>query len=127
MLPPGVSRLFACHTRLTLHYFEFSGRYINHACQPNCEMKLWAVDGKPRMALFTLRDIAVGEEITYNYGFKLFNPLCAKVKMLPSSCSLHDLLRLLILLRVLISSFTFSGACAAAPTVVDLLGNSTWR
>ncbi len=42
-------------------------RYINHSCSPNCEAemddeKIWIVAN---------RDIAVGDEITFNYGFDL--------------------------------------------------------
>ena len=40
------------------------GRYINHACRPNCE----AVLRKGRMVFVATRDIASGEEITLDYG-----------------------------------------------------------
>ena len=49
-------------------------RFVNHSCRPNCEMQKWTVNGLYRMALFTLRDIEVGEELTYDYNFSLFNP-----------------------------------------------------
>jgi SET domain-containing protein len=44
-----------------------TARYINHSCDPNCEVKkmddtLWIV---------ALRDIKVGEELSYNYGYDL--------------------------------------------------------
>ena len=45
-------------------------RFVNHSCQPNCEMRKWIVDKKPRMALFALRDIMTGEELTYDYNFE---------------------------------------------------------
>lgn len=35
---------------------------------PNCRMKKIDVNGKPHLCLFTLKDIKVGEEITYDYG-----------------------------------------------------------
>lgn len=38
-------------------------RYINHSCEPNCE----AVDEDGRIFIYALRDIAPGEEITYDY------------------------------------------------------------
>lgn len=50
------------------------GRFVNHSCQPNCEMQKWSVNGQFRMALFALRDIKGGEELTYDYNFSLFNP-----------------------------------------------------
>src|SRR6266850_6498369 len=42
-----------------------TARYINHSCDPNCEVEktsdtIWIV---------ALRDIAAGEELSYNYGY----------------------------------------------------------
>jgi SET domain-containing protein len=42
-------------------------RYINHSCDPNCEVHttsrtIWIV---------ALRDIKAGEELTFNYGYEL--------------------------------------------------------
>ena len=44
-----------------------TARYINHSCDPNCEVEktsdiLWIV---------ALRDIKEGEELSYNYGYIL--------------------------------------------------------
>ena len=47
---------------------------MNHACEPNCEIQKWTVNGLYRMALFSLRNIEPGEELTYDYNFSLFNP-----------------------------------------------------
>lgn len=49
-------------------------RFVNHSCEPNCEMQKWSVNGLSRMALFAKRNIAEGEELTYDYNFSLFNP-----------------------------------------------------
>lgn len=49
-------------------------RFVNHSCSPNCEMQKWSVNGLSRMALFAMRDISPGEELTYDYNFSLFNP-----------------------------------------------------
>ena len=49
-------------------------RFVNHSCEPNCEMQKWNVKGEFRMALFALRDIQQNEELTYDYNFSLFNP-----------------------------------------------------
>ena len=49
-------------------------RFVNHSCEPNCEMQKWNVNGHYRMALFALRNIKPGEELTYDYNFSLFNP-----------------------------------------------------
>ncbi|XP_012286435.1 histone-lysine N-methyltransferase ash1 isoform X2 [Orussus abietinus] len=56
------------------HRMGGDGRFVNHSCEPNCEMQKWSVHGLPRMALFALRDIHSGEELTYDYNFALFNP-----------------------------------------------------
>jgi len=39
-------------------------RWINHACEPNCEAR--EEDG--RVFIYALRDIARGEELNYDYG-----------------------------------------------------------
>lgn len=49
-------------------------RFVNHSCEPNCEMQKWSVNGLPRMALFAMDDIEPGQELTYDYNFSLFNP-----------------------------------------------------
>ncbi|KAJ3665929.1 hypothetical protein Zmor_001393 [Zophobas morio] len=56
------------------HRMGGDGRFVNHSCQPNCEMQKWSVNGQFRMALFALRDIEAHEELTYDYNFSLFNP-----------------------------------------------------
>jgi palmitoyltransferase ZDHHC9/14/18 len=46
-------------------------RFVNHSCEPNCEMIKWTVGGEPRMALFAgPRGIMTGEELTYDYNFE---------------------------------------------------------
>lgn len=48
------------------------GRYINHSCDPNCSVIPVRVDSLvPRLCIFSLKDIAIGEEITYKYGDSL--------------------------------------------------------
>lgn len=42
-------------------------RFLNHSCAPNCEAELR--DG--RIWIVAIRDIRVGEEITFNYGYDL--------------------------------------------------------
>jgi uncharacterized protein len=40
-------------------------RHINHSCEPNCEAQM----GRGRIWIVAQRDIAPGEELTYDYGF----------------------------------------------------------
>lgn len=42
-------------------------RFINHSCRPNCEAQL---EGD-RIPIVALREIAAGEELTFNYGYDL--------------------------------------------------------
>ena len=49
-------------------------RFVNHSCNPNCEMQKWSVNGCFRMALFSLEEIQPNDELTYDYNFSLFNP-----------------------------------------------------
>ena len=48
------------------------GRFLNHGCDPNCVVEEWHVKGFPRMGLFSLRPIAYGEELCFNYKFQRF-------------------------------------------------------
>lgn len=41
-------------------------RFINHSCEPNCETEI----DKGRVFVFALRDIRVGEELAYDYGYE---------------------------------------------------------
>lgn len=49
-------------------------RFLNHSCDPNCELIQWKaqrVDGVrlPRLWLKTLRDITAGDELTIDYAW----------------------------------------------------------
>ena len=49
------------------------GRFVNHSCEPNCEMQKWSCNGYYRVGLFSLRDIEPGEELSYDYNFDNYN------------------------------------------------------
>ena len=53
-----------------------SARWINHACQPNCE----ADEANGRVFIKALRAIRPGEELFYDYGLVLDERQTAKVK-----------------------------------------------
>ena len=53
-----------------------STRWINHSCVPNCE----ATQEGQRVFIGALRDIAAGEELFYDYGLVLEEPLTAEAK-----------------------------------------------
>jgi histone-lysine N-methyltransferase SETD1 len=44
-------------------------RFINHCCDPNCYAKVVTVLGQKKIVIYSKRDIAPGEEITYDYKF----------------------------------------------------------
>ncbi|GFW22367.1 histone-lysine N-methyltransferase ASH1L [Trichonephila clavipes] len=49
------------------------GRFVNHSCEPNCEMQKWYVNGHYRVGLFSLRDIYPNTELCYDYNFINYN------------------------------------------------------
>ena len=53
-----------------------AARWINHACQPNCESEV----RNGRVFIRALRDIAPGEELNYDYGLVLEARHTPKVK-----------------------------------------------
>jgi hypothetical protein len=63
-----------------------TARWINHSCAPNCQALVHeSADGDPRkdrVFIEALRDIAPGEELTYDYGIVLDVPYTARLKKL---------------------------------------------
>lgn len=53
-------------------------RWINHACEPNCQAQENA-SGK-RVHIYALRDIDAGEELFYDYGLVIEGRLSKKLK-----------------------------------------------
>ncbi len=46
-----------------------AARFINHSQRPNCDSRIVNIDGTKHIVIVALRNIAVGEEITYDYKF----------------------------------------------------------
>lgn len=44
-------------------------RFINHSCDPNCELSRWVVKGKTRIGIFALRNLECDEPLSYDYQF----------------------------------------------------------
>jgi SET domain-containing protein len=59
-------------------------RWINHSCAPNCQAVLEEDAGgdpqRDRVFIESLREIAAGEELSYNYGIRLSVPHTARLK-----------------------------------------------
>jgi len=52
-----------------------AARWINHSCEPNCE----ADEVNGRVYIKTLRNIAAGEELNYDYGLIIDEPYTPKL------------------------------------------------
>ncbi len=53
-----------------------SARFINHSCAPNCE----AVEEAGRIFIYALHPIAAGEELSFDYGLVVDEPLTEELK-----------------------------------------------
>lgn len=54
------------------------GRFINHSWKPNVRTYKRVIAGVTRMFLVSLKEICVGEELTYNYGTIPFECKCLR-------------------------------------------------
>ncbi|KAF2859783.1 SET domain-containing protein [Piedraia hortae CBS 480.64] len=46
-------------------------RFINHSCEPNCEIRMVTVNGMLRLGVFAGDDgVSTGDELTYDYNFE---------------------------------------------------------
>ncbi|XP_022845527.1 histone-lysine N-methyltransferase ATXR3-like [Olea europaea var. sylvestris] len=50
-----------------MHKANYASR-ICHSCRPNCEAKVTAVDGQYQIGIYSVRPIAYGEEISFDYN-----------------------------------------------------------
>ncbi|KAF4968870.1 hypothetical protein FSARC_3805 [Fusarium sarcochroum] len=68
----GSSYLFRIDDHTVIDATKKGGiaRFINHSCMPNCTAKIIKVEGSKRIVIYALRDIALNEELTYDYKFE---------------------------------------------------------
>ncbi|PTB79841.1 hypothetical protein M440DRAFT_1437032 [Trichoderma longibrachiatum ATCC 18648] len=68
----GSSYLFRIDDNTVIDATKKGGiaRFINHSCMPNCTAKIIKVEGSKRIVIYALRDIAMNEELTYDYKFE---------------------------------------------------------
>ena len=59
-----VTYLFSCGGNTVIDGFGMA-MFLNHSCDPNCETEQ---DADDRIFISTLRDVAAGEELTYEYN-----------------------------------------------------------
>ena len=53
-------------------------RYINHSCDPNCELQKWTVAAFTRIGIFARTHIAPGAPLSYDYRFST-NEVCVGI------------------------------------------------
>ncbi|RHY98126.1 hypothetical protein DYB37_000663 [Aphanomyces astaci] len=59
-------------------------RFVNHSCNPNCKAEKWTVGGETRLLVFALRELAPGDEITFDYQWTLLGRQRIKCDMPPT-------------------------------------------
>lgn len=61
-------------------------RWLNHGCAPNCKAFVIEDEGgdprKDRVVIEALRDIGIGEELTYDYDIRIEAPITAEERRL---------------------------------------------
>lgn len=72
-------------------------RYLNHSCAPNCE----AVEEEGGIVFIALRDIAAGEELTFDYNLERDEPLPRNWRVLYAChCGSQDCRRSMLNLEI---------------------------
>lgn len=61
--------LFAVNDKVVIDATKWgsSARFINHSCSPNCE----AIEEEGRIFIETIRNVQLGQELTYDYNLVL--------------------------------------------------------
>ncbi|KAG7356205.1 SET methyltransferase domain containing protein [Nitzschia inconspicua] len=61
--PRGYGLLFVDASRKSGY-----GSMLSHSCNPSCEVKVVALNGELTLAMTTLREMTIGEEVTFDYN-----------------------------------------------------------
>jgi hypothetical protein len=61
--PRGYGLLFVDASRKSGY-----GSMLSHSCNPSCEVRVSAVNGKLTLAMTTLRELTIGDEVTFDYN-----------------------------------------------------------
>ncbi|KAA1093165.1 hypothetical protein PGT21_027157 [Puccinia graminis f. sp. tritici] len=67
-------------------------RFINHSCTPNLRVERFKLSGleEYQFGIFTLRDIEIGEELSYDYGWRNFSDIAPTSNIRTSIRSTQD-------------------------------------
>ena len=90
-------------------------RFANHCCEPNCVMEKWLVNGQPRVAVYALKDLAAGEEVTYDYEF------ASHAASQPCFCQSPDCRRYIRAKQAITSGASMSSPASLSPRQVKLV------
>ncbi|KAI8069418.1 hypothetical protein BC940DRAFT_236786 [Gongronella butleri] len=58
---------------LDAFYKGSEARFINHGCDPNCQIEKWSRNGEFHMGVFAIKDIEANSELFYDYNFDLYD------------------------------------------------------
>lgn len=47
-------------------------RFLNHSCDPNCELMKWMVNGEVRVGFFAIESIESGVELCFDYKYERY-------------------------------------------------------
>lgn len=47
-------------------------RFMNHSCNPNCQLQKWMVGDQIRMGFFAIKHVRAGAELTFDYKFERY-------------------------------------------------------
>ncbi|CAM9293989.1 unnamed protein product, partial [Discosporangium mesarthrocarpum] len=81
------------HTYLDAKRKGGLARFVNHSCEPTCRLEQWHAGGCRRCAVFALKDIAPGEELSFDYQWEAHH-LRPKTKCLCGSPSCRGTLEI---------------------------------
>ncbi|KAG0333401.1 histone methyltransferase set2 [Podila humilis] len=62
-------------------------RFINHSCNPNCHLEKWVVGRKLRIGIFSIKRIAAGDELTFDYQLERYGVEAQKCYCGESNCT----------------------------------------
>ena len=57
-----------------------AARWINHSCKPNCKTREDLFDGKPRVFVYAIRSLKLGEELFYDYSLAVEGKVTKQLK-----------------------------------------------
>lgn len=57
-------------------------RFINHSCNPCCQLQKWVVKSRLRMGIFAVKDMPAGAELTFDYKFERYGYVIGEISFI---------------------------------------------